>query len=98
MNTHITLKVPTILRGAQNDVDETLASGQKSICLDFSLCNFITVEGLEWLETLLNKAKLAETEINLINVPPSIYKVFKVAHIDNTLMSLSSTASFAPSC
>jgi|SRR5271156_4163279 anti-anti-sigma regulatory factor len=69
------------LTRAVDEIDRVLASGVPDLTIDFSTCTFISVEGLEWLEELLLRAESLKTKVSLINVPPSIYKVFKVAHI-----------------
>jgi anti-anti-sigma regulatory factor len=77
--------VPTRIFGQLNravdDIDRVLASAVPELTIDFSTCTFISVEGLEWLEELLMRAESLKTKVSLVNVPPSIYKVFKVAHI-----------------
>jgi anti-anti-sigma regulatory factor len=77
--------VPTRIYGqltrAVDEIDRVLASGVPVLSIDFSTCTFISVEGLEWLEELLMRAESLKTKVSLVNVPPSIYKVFKVAHI-----------------
>lgn len=63
-------------------VDRTLATGV-NIVLDFSGCNFITVDGLEWLEELLLRSDSLGSTVMFTNLAPPVYKVFKVAHIDS---------------
>jgi hypothetical protein len=68
-----------------DDVDRLLASGKSDLELDFSTCNFISVEGLEWLEELLLRADSANTSVRFVNLQPPQYKVLKVAHIDSLM-------------
>ena len=65
-----------------DEVDRLLASTKDDIVLDLSGCTFITVDGLEWLEELLLRAESMTPNVRLVNIPPTIYKVFKVAHLD----------------
>lgn len=62
--------------------DHVLASGS-DMTLDFANCEFITVDGLEWLEEILLRADSLGSKVTFINLHPTIYKVFKVAHIDS---------------
>ena len=68
-----------------DDVDRLLASGKSDLELDFSSCNFISVEGLEWLEELLLRADSANASVRFVNLHPPQYKVLKVAHIDSLM-------------
>lgn len=70
------------LERAVDSVDKLLASG-KNVTLDFSGCEFVTVDGLEWLEEILLRSESLKSEITFVNLPPKLYKVFKVAHIDS---------------
>jgi anti-anti-sigma regulatory factor len=70
------------LERAQDAVDRTLGSG-KHVKLDFGQCNFISVDGLEWLEELLLRAESMQASVTFVNLNPTLYKVFKVAHIDS---------------
>jgi anti-anti-sigma regulatory factor len=65
-----------------DEVDRLLAGTRDDIILDMSACTFITVDGLEWLEELLLRAQSMSPNIRLVNIQPTIYKVFKVAHLD----------------
>lgn len=71
------------LNRAVDEVDRLLASGNTDITLDFSNCHFVSVEGLEWLEEMLLRAESSKANVNFANVSPTVYKVFKVAHIDS---------------
>lgn len=68
-----------------DEVDKLLASGKTNLEIDFSACPFISVEGLEWLEEMLMRANSQQATVRFINIPPTLYKVFKVAHIDSIL-------------
>ncbi|HEY9684201.1 MAG TPA: STAS domain-containing protein [Oculatellaceae cyanobacterium] len=82
---------------ALDHVDKALAGGANLI-LDFSECTFVTVEGLEWLEELLLRAQSLRLEVHIVKVQPTIYKVFKVAHIGSILKACDSPAPRGPVC
>lgn len=67
------------------EADRLLAADQTDILLDFSDCTFITVDGLEWLEELLLRAESKNHSVSFDSVPPTVYKVFKVSHINPIL-------------
>lgn len=73
------------LERALDDVDRALAAGTHDIELDFAACTFISVDGLEWLEEFLLRADSAKIAVRFTHVQPSVYKVFKVAHIDSLM-------------
>lgn len=79
------VRVEGPLERAVEAADRALASDKADISLDFSDCTFISVDGLEWLEELLLRAGSKRHNVSFINVPPSIYKVFKVSHISSIL-------------
>lgn len=92
----IALKGP-LDRGLDH-VDKALAAGA-DIILDFSDCNFISVDGLEWLEELLLRAESAGSVVKFVKIHPTQYKVFKVAHIQSLLRACGSPpAGIAPAC
>jgi len=68
-----------------DDVDLLLASGKGDLELDFGACNFISVDGLEWLEELLLRAESHGANVRFVNLQPPQYKVLKVAHIDSLM-------------
>jgi anti-anti-sigma regulatory factor len=70
------------LERAQDAVDRHLAGG-KHVTLDFSGCDFVSVDGLEWLEEVLLRSESLAARVTFINLNPKLYKVFKVAHIDS---------------
>jgi len=84
------------LTRAVDEIDRLLASGLAKLTIDFSTCTFISVEGLEWLEELLMRAESSKTVVSFVNVPPSIYKVFKVAHIASISRACGSPSSIPP--
>ncbi len=90
--------LPGSLNRALVEVDVTLASGNSDIVLDFADCKFISVDGVEWLEELLLRADSADAKVELKNVTPSIYKVFKVAKMDSILRSCGGNAPTGPVC
>ena len=98
MKTQAVFKMPVELTRAIDDVDRMLASGNLDLVLDFTGCTFITVEGLEWLEELLLRAGSLTSNVKIVNVQPSIYKVFKVARIDQVLKACSGTVVAGPVC
>jgi len=84
------------LTRAVDEIDRLLASGIADLTIDFTACTFISVEGLEWLEELLMRAESSKTVVNFVNVPPAIYKVFKVAHIASISRACGSPNNFPP--
>ena len=66
----------------KDDVDRLVAPAESDIVLDFSACTFISVDGIEWLEELAIRAESKGVKVRFENIPPSIYKVFKISHID----------------
>ena len=78
-------------------VDKLLASGS-NLLLDFSECPFVTVEGLEWLEELLLRAESLQLNVRMVKMHPTVYKVFKVAHIRSLLKACDSPAPRGPVC
>jgi hypothetical protein len=70
------------LERAVDAVDLALAGGN-DVTLDFSACDFISVDGLEWLEEILLRSESLERKVTFVNLNPKLYKVFKVAHIDS---------------
>ncbi len=83
-------KISGLLNRAVDEIDRHLAGGDSDIIIDFSQCTFISVEGLEWLEEMLMRANSHGSQVNFIHLPPKIYKVFKVAHIDSILAACGS--------
>lgn len=81
----MSFRLPGPLVRGLDDVDRLLASGSGDLLLDFSDCTFISVEGLEWLEEMILRAQSKSVSVNFSNVTPSVYKVFKVAHIDSVM-------------
>lgn len=78
-------RLPGPLVKCLDDVDKLMASNLGDLLLDFSDCTFISVEGLEWLEEMLLRAQSKGVSVSFSNVTPSVYKVFKVAHIDSIM-------------
>ena len=78
-------KLPQNLTRSVSEIDSALAGGNSDLAVDFSPCQFITVDGLEWLEELLLRAASSSTHVGFINVQPNVYKVFKVARIASIL-------------
>lgn len=78
-------RLPGPLVKSLDDVDKLLATISGDLQLDFADCTFISVEGLEWLEEMLLRAQSKGVTVTFSNVTPSVYKVFKVAHIDSVM-------------
>ena len=92
----IALKGP--LDKGVDQVEKALAKGV-NVILDFSDCNFISVDGLEWLEELILRADSVGAVVNFVKIHPVQYKVFKVAHIQSLLKACGSPeAHIAPMC
>lgn len=84
---------------AKDDVDRLVAASESDIVLDFSACTFISVEGVEWLEELAIRAESKSINVRFENIPPSIYKVFKISHIDCILKACGApSTAIGPSC
>jgi anti-anti-sigma regulatory factor len=101
MKENQTRRITGQLRGSVDEIDKLLASGAGDLTLDFSACAFISVEGLEWLEEMLMRATSLQANVSFVNMPPPLYKVLKVAHIDSLLQASGSPrpASWsAPAC
>lgn len=89
-------KISGLLNRAVDEVDRHLAGGDSDMVIDFSQCTFISVEGLEWLEEMLMRANSHNAQVHFTNLPPTIYKVFKVAHIDSILAACGSPRPSSP--
>ena len=83
---------------AIDEVDCLLAPGDKNLTLDFQQTRFVSVEALEWLEELLLRSKSLQVRVAFVNVPPTVYKVFKVAHIASLLEACDSLKPSGPAC
>src|SRR5215467_5085988 len=98
MKTQETYKLGNTVERSIDEVDRLLASGKIDLNLDFESVTFITVDGLEWLEELLLRAKSQGATVNFSNVRPEQYKVFKVAHIDSLLEACGALGQTGPAC
>lgn len=78
-------RLPGPLDKGVAEVDKLLANAKGNLGLDFADCTFISVDGLEWLEEMLLRAQSKGVTVSFSNVTPSVYKVFKVAHIDSVM-------------
>lgn len=78
-------RITGALERAIDAADKVLAAGTHDLTLDFGACTFVSVDGLEWLEELLLRADSNKANVRFTNVPPTVYKVFKVAHIDSLM-------------
>ena len=81
-----------------DQIDRTLATGV-NLTLDFAGCNFISVDGLEWLEELMLRSDSLGSMVQLINFRPPVYKVFKVARIERLLKACGAPSmALGPTC
>lgn len=96
----ITCKISGELNKNDESIERLVAAGDKEIYIDFSSCTFVSVAGLEWLESMLLKAKSGQVKVTFIELPPTLYKVFKVSRIESILNACGSPApsSNAPAC
>ncbi len=69
-----------------NHFESNLLDGKK-IIMDLKDVTFINVYFLEQLEKLVEKAKKLNIELKIVNVKPSIYKVFHIAK-DKDILSV----------
>jgi anti-anti-sigma regulatory factor len=83
---------------AVEDVERAVAAADSDVVLDLKTATSISVDGLEWLEELLLRADSVKSDVRFSNVPPPIYKVFKVAHINSLLAACGSPANAGPVC
>lgn len=98
MKSQAQFMLPGSLDKGLREVDVTLASGNSDLVLDFVDCAFISVDGVEWLEELLLRADSVGAKVELKNIKPSIYKVFKVAKIDSIIRSCGGGSAVGPVC
>jgi hypothetical protein len=98
MRTESVFKAPEQLMRAIDEVDRLVAGGNVDLKLDFAQCTFISVDGVEWLEELLMRAPSLSANIELTNVAPSVYKVFKIARIDCIVKACGGMAPSGPVC
>jgi len=91
-----TIRMHGELNRPVDEVEKLLASGAAAVTLDFATCTFMPVEGLEWLEELLVRADSQKARVTFVNIPSSIYKVFKVAHIDSIARACGSPGPVKP--
>lgn len=88
--------VATVDRAVE-DVDQLVASGV-DVAVSFREVSFISVAGLEWLEELLLRSNSQGVSVRFVDMPPTIYKVFKVAHIGSLLEACGAPAALGPAC
>jgi anti-anti-sigma regulatory factor len=100
MKESITHKIIGDLSKNDEIIEKFIAAGDKDLLIDFSACTFISVAGLEWLESMLLKAYSGKVNVTFVELPTTLYKVFKVARIESILSACGSPAasSNAPSC
>jgi hypothetical protein len=84
------VRILGVLNGSVDEIDKVLASGKCDLTIDFGACTRVSVEGLEWLEEMLMRADSLKAKITFVHIPPTLYKVFKVAHIDSILKACGS--------
>ena len=90
MQETITHKIIGDLSKNDETVEKYVATAGKEILVDFSQCTFISIAGLEWLESMLLKANSGQVKVTFIELPPTLYKVFKVARIESILSACGS--------
>lgn len=73
-----------IIDKAFHSLENELLDGKK-ITLDFTRVTFISVYYLERLEQFVDRAKDLGVSFRIINILPSIYKVFQVAKVRNII-------------
>ncbi|MBI3590261.1 MAG: hypothetical protein HY094_02645 [Candidatus Melainabacteria bacterium] len=64
---------------------ENQALDRNEILINFQNLVFVSVYFLEKLESFIEKAKKLNVKVQIKNVPPSIYKVFRVARVNEIL-------------
>ena len=87
------VRIMGALDKAQDDIDRLVADTKSDIVVDFAACTFVSVEGLEWLEELVIRLESRDIEVRFENIPPSIYKTFKVSHVDCILKACGAPSS-----
>ncbi len=92
MKESITHKIIGDLSKNDEAVEKFIAAGDKDLLIDFSACTFISVSGLEWLESMLLKAGSGKVNVTFIELSTTLYKVFKVARIESILSACGSPA------
>jgi anti-anti-sigma regulatory factor len=92
-----TIKLDATVDRAVEDVDQVIASGV-AVAVSFREVTFVSVAGLEWLEELLLRSQSQGVSVRFVDVPPTIYKVFKVAHIGSLLEACGAVAALGPAC
>ena len=90
--------IPDVLDKAISEVDSCLEKNNSKLSIDFKNCQFISVDGLEWLEEILVRADSKNINVTFCNLKPEIYKVFKIARVDVILKAIGGQTDFAPFC
>jgi anti-anti-sigma regulatory factor len=98
MRAPVTISLAGTLDRAVEEVDRQVALGTGDVTLDFKPVTFVSVEALEWLEELLLRSRSLGVSVSFVDVPPEIYKVFKVAHIDSLLEACGALPRSGPAC
>ncbi len=92
-----TFKLSGSVDRAQAEVEHAVACGD-DVAVSFRDVSFVSVSGLEWLEEILLRSQSQGASVSFVEVPPTIYKVFKVAHIDSLLEACGAPISRGPAC
>ncbi|MBZ0187388.1 MAG: STAS domain-containing protein [Candidatus Obscuribacterales bacterium] len=93
------VRIMGALDKGKDDIDRLCAKSKSDIVLDFSTCTFVSVDGLEWLEELVIRADSSGINVLFENIPPPVYKAFKVSHIDGILRACGAPSSkIGPVC
>lgn len=98
MQTQQRFAMPRDLAKAIDEVDRALAADNNGVVLDFAGCDFISVDGLEWLEELLLRSDSYNAPVNFVNVPPKLYKVFKISKMDSVMKACGGVPGQGPAC
>ena len=98
MKTQTVIKLTGNIVREIEEANQVLARGESDLILDFAAATFISVEGLEWLEELLLRSKSSAAAVGFVNIPPTIYKVFKVAHVESLLEACGALTLSGPVC
>ncbi|MCA0315812.1 MAG: STAS domain-containing protein [Candidatus Melainabacteria bacterium] len=93
INNEMRVRILGQLDRGVDEIDKMLISGDGPLEIDFSACTFVAVDGLEWLEELMLRADSAKRSVHFVNVPPVIYKVFKISHIESLMRACGGVSS-----
>ena len=78
------LKSNEVIDQIFQDLDNQLLD-KKDITINLQKVTFISVRFLEKLENFILKAQELQSQLKIVNVQPSVYKVFQVAKAKDVL-------------